>query len=511
VRSSALLLALLAVSQAVFRSATDAVLVDVSVMRDGRPVTGLAAGVFELTDNGVRQELVDLVAEQLPLDLSVHIDVSGSMSAPQRAVVEEAVRAVKGALRPSDTMAVTVFGSHIAAADMGDAAFTIPARQLRRGTSVRDALLLALASPSRIERRQLTILMSDGDDSASFYDQATVTETARYAAGPVWVVLVPGAAKRLRPEDDLLQAVADATGGGVMRLKARTDVATAFAQVLEGFRASYVLRYTPRGVAGDGWHDLRVTAKGAGLTVRARQGYWRGARQDTERAPVRGYTIVARYPHDPQAFTQGLTYADGRLYEGTGKNGQSVARISELASGLTVAEAPLDRAFFGEGLTVLGDRVFQITWQSQTGFVYDRQLRKIGGFTYPGEGWGLTHDGTHLIMSDGSAVLRFFDPSTFQEVRRVTVTAENVPVKSLNELEWIEGEIWANVWGKERVARISPADGRVVSWIDFSGLRPASTRGKSESVLNGIAYDAAARRILVTGKNWPEIFHITLK
>jgi glutamine cyclotransferase len=221
--------------------------------------------------------------------------------------------------------------------------------------------------------------------------------------------------------------------------------------------------------------------------------------------PVR---VIAQYPHDPEAFCQGLVVADGQLYEGTGQYGQSSLRQVELKTGRVERIVPLDRAYFGEGIALHGDRIYQLTWKERLGIVYDRQtMAPVSSFRYTGEGWGLTTDGTHLILSDGSANLRFLSLETFEVVRRVSVHAGQRPVDKLNELEYVEGEIYANIWYSDRIARISPKTGEVLGWLDLSSLYPANRRPK-EHVLNGIAYDAAAKKLYVTGKNWPRLYEI---
>jgi glutaminyl-peptide cyclotransferase len=223
------------------------------------------------------------------------------------------------------------------------------------------------------------------------------------------------------------------------------------------------------------------------------------------------YEILNRYPHDPAAFTQGLIYLDGVLYEGTGLNGRSSIRRVELESGQVLQQRDLPAEYFGEGIVAWGDRLYQLTWQSQIGFIYDLEsFELLGEFRYPGEGWGLTHNGKQLIMSDGSAVLRFWDPETLAENGRLPVYDENGPVVRLNELEYVNGEIWANVWQTDRIARIDPQTGRVTGWIDLSGLLDPAGLNQPVDVLNGIAYDAAQDRLFVTGKLWPELFEIRL-
>ena len=221
-----------------------------------------------------------------------------------------------------------------------------------------------------------------------------------------------------------------------------------------------------------------------------------------------GFKVVAAYPHDPAAFTQGLVIDHGQLYEGTGQYGASSIRKVDLESGRVEKIHSIDREYFGEGITILGNKLYEITWKSGLAFVYDLDsFNVVQTFKYPTEGWGLTHDGEHLIMSDGSSTLRFLDPMTFKPQREITVRDGDKPVSQLNELELIEGEIWANVWYDDRIARISPADGRVLGWIDLADLYPRSAR-RGDDVLNGIAYDAAARKIYVTGKNWPQLYQI---
>ncbi len=226
------------------------------------------------------------------------------------------------------------------------------------------------------------------------------------------------------------------------------------------------------------------------------------------RAKVYRCEVVNTYPHDTNAFTQGLAYADGRLYEGTGLNGRSSIRCVELDTGTVLRQHDLPGKYFGEGITPWGDTLIQLTWTSRTAFVYDRRsFRLLSSFSYPTEGWGLTHDDTRLIMSDGSATLYFRDPDTFAETGRIRVTNGGVPVSHLNELEFIRGEIWANVWRQYRIARISPVSGQVLAWIDIAGLMSPLDRLLAGSP-NGIAYDAKTDRILVTGKQWPKVYEI---
>jgi glutamine cyclotransferase len=219
---------------------------------------------------------------------------------------------------------------------------------------------------------------------------------------------------------------------------------------------------------------------------------------------------VAEYPHDPAAFTQGLLIEDGVLYEGTGQYGQSSIRRVDLETGKVEQVRPVSALFFGEGIAILGDKLYELTWRNQVGFIFDKKsFEPLGNFRYSGEGWGLTDDATHLILSDGSSMIRFLDPRTFDVVKSIDVRLAGRPLTQLNELEYIDGEIWANVWHDDHIARISPETGEVVGWIDASSVFPPSERGP-EDVLNGIAYDAAAKKIYVTGKDWPKLFEIEL-
>ena len=230
--------------------------------------------------------------------------------------------------------------------------------------------------------------------------------------------------------------------------------------------------------------------------------------------PVYSYTIVKSYPHDRAAFTQGLQYLDGALYEGTGLNGRSSVRKVRLETGEVLQQRDLPSQHFGEGITIWKDDLFQLTWQSGVAFVYDRQtFGPKRTFHYTGEGWGLTHDGSSLVMSDGTDALRFLDPLTFAERRRVRVAAAGKPLRDLNELEFVKGEIFANVWQTDVVARIDPGTGRVAGWVDLSGLLTPAERTSVDAlggVLNGIAYNAAADRLFVTGKLWPRLFEIRI-
>lgn len=227
------------------------------------------------------------------------------------------------------------------------------------------------------------------------------------------------------------------------------------------------------------------------------------------RPPRQGYEVVAVHPHDPTAFTQGLVFRNGELIESTGRFPSTVRRV-RLEDGAVLVRRELDTTYFGEGLTVFGDRALSLTWQNGKGFIWNPDtLEPIGEFAYSGEGWGLTHDGTRLILSDGTPRLRFLDPQTFAETGGVTVNWQGRPVGRLNELEFIDGEVWANVWQTDAVLRIDPATGNILSVIDLSGLlAPGDIRDPNDEVLNGIAWDRETRRLFVTGKNWPKLFEI---
>lgn len=226
-------------------------------------------------------------------------------------------------------------------------------------------------------------------------------------------------------------------------------------------------------------------------------------------APVSRVRIVHRFPHSTASYTEGFFYRDGLFYEGTGMQGRSAVMITDPATGKVIQQHLLPAEYFGEGIVDWGNNLLEWTWQTHTGFVLDRtSLRVVGQFHYEGEGWGMTRTATELITSDGSATLRFRNPDTFDVTRKILVRDGKTPVYQLNELEYIQGEIYANVWHSDRIARISPKDGHVIAWIDCSGLLPTSERVDAESVLNGIAWDAQHRRLFVTGKQWPVIFEI---
>ncbi|HWJ70373.1 MAG TPA: glutaminyl-peptide cyclotransferase [Sphingobium sp.] len=224
------------------------------------------------------------------------------------------------------------------------------------------------------------------------------------------------------------------------------------------------------------------------------------------------WEVVRTLPHDTKAFTQGLFIADGQLYESTGLVGRSELRALSLKDGSVVRRAPIRRDLFGEGIAPWRDRIISITWQSGLGFIWRRRdFRAVGSFTYPGEGWGLTSSAKDLIMSDGTAQLRFLDPATLKERRRVTVTWQGEPVRNLNELEYVNGAVYANIWYDSRIVRIDPATGVVDDWLDLAPLVAKNIGGDSGAVLNGIAWDAKAKLLYVTGKNWPRLYALRLR
>lgn len=225
--------------------------------------------------------------------------------------------------------------------------------------------------------------------------------------------------------------------------------------------------------------------------------------------PEYTYEVLRSYPHDTAAFTQGLVFHNGFLYEGTGQYGHSSLRKVRLETGEILKKIDLPPEYFGEGIAILDNRVIQLTWQAQKGFVYDlKDFRLMRQFSYAGEGWGLAAHGGELLMSDGSAAIRVLDGRTLREKRRIKVHDRNVPVTMLNELEMVDGQIFANVWHTERIARIAPESGKVLGWIDLRGLLSPMYRRDPEAVLNGIAYDPVRKRLFVTGKLWPRIFEI---
>jgi glutamine cyclotransferase len=222
------------------------------------------------------------------------------------------------------------------------------------------------------------------------------------------------------------------------------------------------------------------------------------------------FQIIHVYPHDPNAFTQGLIYRDGHLYESTGLNGKSSLRVVDLFTGQVLQKHDVAGEYFAEGLTDWGSTLIQLTWTSHKAFVYDLfSFSLLKTFDYQGEGWGLTHDQTQLILSDGTSYLKFLDPKSFRIIRRLQVTDESGKmVDNLNELEYVHGEVYANIWQTDRIARISPRTGKVLGWIDLAGIIAKRELHDPDAVLNGIAYDAAGDRLFVTGKLWPKLFEI---
>ena len=227
--------------------------------------------------------------------------------------------------------------------------------------------------------------------------------------------------------------------------------------------------------------------------------------------PEYGYQVVHTYPHDRTAFTEGLVYQDGVLYESTGMEEQSSVRKVKPETGEVLQKHDLPGQYFGEGIVIWKDRIYQMTYRTEIGFIWDlATFAKKGEFHYKGEGWAFTTDGKRIIMDDGTSELRFWDPETLKELGRLTVTDQGQPVKNLNELEWVKGEIFANIWETDRIARIDPKTGKVVGWIDLTGLLAPQDRDAKTDVLNGIAYDAKGDRLFVTGKYWPKLFEIKL-
>jgi glutamine cyclotransferase len=228
-------------------------------------------------------------------------------------------------------------------------------------------------------------------------------------------------------------------------------------------------------------------------------------------APRHGYDVVNRYPHDPKAFTQGLIYRDGFLYESTGLNGQSSLRKVRLETGEVIERHDVDKQYFAEGLADWRDRLVQLTWETNVAFVYEMAtFKQVASFAYRGEGWGLTQDGSRFILSDGTSTLRFMDPQTFKETGGVAVRDGGLMVDDLNELEFVKGSVYANVWFVDSIAIIAPDTGTVTGWIDLRGLLP-DRQAVGADVLNGIAYDAQGDRLFVTGKLWPTLFEIRVR
>jgi len=289
---------------------------------------------------------------------------------------------------------------------------------------------------------------------------------------------------------------------GVLLVVATAAVAAPSASAFLPARASGLLARLTDAPAGTG-----RASTGPGATTRSD-----GVRLGQESVPaalLSPYEVVAGYPHDPSAFLQGLVWHDGGFYESTGLNGQSTLRRVAFPSGDVTQRVPLSSQYFGEGLAMVGERLYQLTWQSRRGFIYDRAtFEQVGTFAYDTEGWGLAYDGASLILSDGSDVLTYFDPASFQITRTLAVTLDGRPLRELNELEWIRGEVWANVWHTDMIVRIDPATGQVTGVLDLTGLLPRELRTGGEDVLNGIAYDPDGDRVFVSGKRWPLLFEL---
>lgn len=251
------------------------------------------------------------------------------------------------------------------------------------------------------------------------------------------------------------------------------------------------------------WMMVSIVAVGAAIGAAA---------ANRERASSVGtFRVVAEFPHDPKAFTQGLVIHDGKLYEGTGLEGESSLRRVDLKTGRVEARMDLVKPYFGEGIAIFDRKIYQLTWRNRRVLVYDLDtLKFLKSMRYSGDGWGLTTDGEHLILSDGSSTLKVLDPQTMDVLRKLPVMAGKRPVDKLNELEYVGGEIWANIWHSDRIVRISADTGDVLGWIDLAALYPLSRRPSKEDVLNGIAYDAVEKRIFVTGKNWPKLYEIEI-
>jgi glutaminyl-peptide cyclotransferase len=249
-----------------------------------------------------------------------------------------------------------------------------------------------------------------------------------------------------------------------------------------------------------------------GFWFRSREGGEQAGASDTPVIALEvGYEVVNKFPHDPGAFLQGLVWHNG-FFESTGQFGRSSLRRVEYPTGKVLQQVNLDSQYFGEGLAMVDNRLIQLTWQSHRGFVYDRDsFKQLREFKYDTEGWGLTYDGKSLILSDGTNVLTFIDPDSFKTTRKLSVKFNGTALRDLNELEYIDGEIWANVWHTDRIVRIDPGSGQVKSYLNLAGILPEDEKSDPEAVLNGIAYDAQGKRIFVSGKLWPRIFEIRLK
>lgn len=264
-------------------------------------------------------------------------------------------------------------------------------------------------------------------------------------------------------------------------------------------------------MACDNGGDMRLPSLCFALFVMAIPPIQSAKKTRAASVPEYTYKIVNSFPHDPQAYTQGLVYKDGFFYEGTGLNGRSSLRKVRVDTGEVLQRVDLPPELFGEGIALVGGKIFQLTWKAHEGFIYDvRDFHQLGRFSYTGEGWGLTTDGHDLYMSDGTPEIRVLDPATLKEKRRIKVHDGATAIQELNELEYINGEIFANIWQTDKIARISPRNGKVVGWIDLTGILSPVYRRSPDAVLNGIAYDPKSKRLFVTGKLWPSIFEIQL-
>jgi glutamine cyclotransferase len=263
------------------------------------------------------------------------------------------------------------------------------------------------------------------------------------------------------------------------------------------------------GLALAGWWIMRTNnAQQSGATAEDKP----KTTTSPDMAKQLNYEVLNTYPHDPAAYLQGLVWHDNGFYESTGLYGRSTLRRVEFPSGKVVKSIDLDSTLFGEGLALVGDHLVQLTWQTHRGLVYDREtFRLVREFSYETEGWGLAFDGKNLILSDGSSTLTYIDPQTYEPVRKLRVMMNGRPMSEINELEFIEGELWANVWQTDLILIIDPATGKVKSFLNLASIRPASERKGTEDVLNGIAYDSERKRIFVTGKLWPRLFEIRIK
>ncbi len=258
-------------------------------------------------------------------------------------------------------------------------------------------------------------------------------------------------------------------------------------------------------------HNRRLTAALLILVVCAVAFYaYQTINQKPALEPLYTYQVVNKYPHDPEAFTEGLIFYNGVFYEGTGLYGQSCIRIVDPETGAILNQVGLPSEYFGEGVTILDDVVYQVTWKKHVGFIYDLDLQKTGEFSIPNEGWGLTTDGKQLILSDGTSTLSFINPDTMNVENTVTVTYNGEEVTQINELEYIEGNVYANIWQTDRIAVINQTNGNVISWIDLTGLKNQLDNRNGIDVLNGIASDSETGKIYVTGKLWPNLFEVQL-